>query len=65
MPSPSLTKESRQAIESLDARGAWVEDGTLKYHGKHDPTRRVITSERFTKNLKALSRYIAAREAAR
>ena len=64
-PSPSLTKETRQAIESLDARGAWVEDGTLKYHGKHDPTRRVITSERFTKNLKALSRYIAAREAAR
>ena len=64
-PSPSLTKESRQAIESLDARGAWVEDGTLKYHGKHDPTRRVITSERFLKNLKALSRYIAACEAAR
>ena len=63
-PSPSLTKETRQAIESLDARGAWVEDGKLKYHGKQDDTHRVITSERFMKNLKALSRYIAASEAA-
>ncbi len=63
-PSPSLTKETHIAIESLDTRGAWVEDGKLKYHGKQDDTRRVITSERFMKNLKALSRYIAASEAA-
>ena len=63
-PSSSLTEETRQAIESLDSRGAWVEDGKLKYHGKQDHTRRVITSERFMKNLKALSRYIAASETA-
>lgn len=64
-PSPSLTKDTQKAIESLDARGAWVEDGTLKYHGKGDPTRRVITSETFIKNLRTLSRFIAASEATR
>ena len=58
-PSPSLEAETRKAIAALDARGAWVEDGTLKYHGKGDSTRRVITSETFIKNLRTLSRYVA------
>ena len=58
-PSPSLEAETRKVIAALDARGAWVEDGTLKYHGKGDPTRRVITSESFIKNLRTLSRYVA------
>lgn len=58
-PSPSLEAETRKVIAALDARGAWVEDGTLKYHGKGDSTRRVITSETFIKNLRTLSRYVA------
>jgi len=58
-PSPSLERETRQAIESLDSRGAWIEDGKLKYHGNRDDTRQVITSERFIKNMRVLSRYLA------
>ncbi|MEK6261904.1 MAG: pectate lyase [Planctomycetota bacterium] len=57
--SPSLEAETRKVITALDARGAWIEDGTLKYHGKGDDTRRVITSETFIKNLRTLSRYLA------
>ena len=58
-PSLSLEAETRRVIAALDARGAWVEDGTLKYHGKGDDTRRIITSETFVKNLRTLSRYLA------
>ena len=57
-PSPSLEAETRKVIAALDARGAWVEDGSLKYHDKGDNTRRVITSETFIKNLRTLSRYL-------
>ncbi len=50
----------RSVIKSLDSRGAWVESGSLKYHGKNDDTRRVIDSETFVKNLDVLSRYVGA-----
>lgn len=51
-------KDVRALINSLDARGAWVEDGKLRYHGKNDSTQRVIDSTTFVKNLETLSRYI-------
>lgn len=50
--------EVRAVIKALDTRGAWVEDGKLRYHGKNDPTRRVIESTTFVKNIDALSRYV-------
>ncbi len=58
-PSPSLEAEARRVIAALDTRGAWVEEGTLKYHGKGDGTRRVIDSRTFIKHLTTLSRYLA------
>jgi PelA/Pel-15E family pectate lyase len=50
----------RAAIDSLDERGAWVEQGRLRYHGRDDDTRRVIESTTFIRNLSLLSRYLAA-----
>ncbi|MBM3999222.1 MAG: hypothetical protein FJ297_06730 [Planctomycetes bacterium] len=50
----------RAVIAALDARGAWVEDGRLRYHGAEDATRRVIDSATFIRNLDTLSRYLAS-----
>ncbi|MBC7819708.1 MAG: hypothetical protein IAG10_22730, partial [Planctomycetaceae bacterium] len=58
--SPALEAQVKKFIGSLDDRGAWVEDGQLKYHGKADPTRRVIDSQTFIRNIGTLSRYLAA-----
>lgn len=59
-PSSSQEKEVRQLIEGLDDRGAWVEEGTLRYHGDDDPTREIIASRTFAKNLQTLARYVQA-----
>lgn len=59
----ALAPTVRAVIAALDERGAWVEDGTLRYHGKGDPTRRVIRSVTFIKNLNLLSRYLQASRA--
>ena len=56
-PRDSLVKE---VIQSLDERGAWVENGKLKYHGKSDSTTRIIDSTTFIKNLRALSLYLTS-----
>ena len=58
--SAGLEAQVKKLIDSLDDRGAWVEDGQLRYHGKSDPTRRVIDSSTFIRNIGALSRYLAA-----
>ncbi len=55
-----LEKQVRAVIAALDDRGAWVEDGQLRYHGKADDTRRVIDSRTFIKNVELLSRYLGA-----
>jgi len=57
---PQLQNQVRQLVELLDERGAWVEDGRLRYHGDADETRRVIDSTTFVKNLGVLSRYVGA-----
>jgi hypothetical protein len=56
----SLEEQVRRVIAALDDRGAWVEAGTLRYHGKGDDTKRVIESETFVTNLGLLSSYLAA-----
>lgn len=57
---PSAAEVAR-VVEALDDRGAWVETGRLKYHGKADPTDRIIDSATFAKNLDVLSRAVAAK----
>jgi len=56
-----IADEARQLADALDERGAWVEDGRLRDHGDDDPTRRVISSRTFVKNLSVLARCAAAR----
>ncbi|MFM9962763.1 MAG: pectate lyase [Planctomycetaceae bacterium] len=58
--SAALEAQVQKLIELLDDRGAWVEEGQLRYHGKSDPTRRVIDSGTFIRNIGTLSRYLAA-----
>ena len=59
-PAAALEKQVREIIASQDDRGAWVEDGRLRYYGKGDDARRIISSETFIKNLDVLSRYLEA-----
>lgn len=56
----ALESQVRAAIAALDGRGAWVEDGRLRYHGNSDDTRRVIDSQTFSRNIVLLSRYVRA-----
>jgi hypothetical protein len=60
--SPSET-EVRQIIAALDDRGAWVEQGTLKYHPDKKRVRPIISSATFSRNLDTLSQYVAAHPA--
>ena len=57
---PQLQEQARAVLAALDAQGRWVEDGKLKYHGADDPTRRVISSATFIRNVGVLSRYLGA-----
>jgi PelA/Pel-15E family pectate lyase len=56
----ALDAQVRKIIDALDERGAWVEEGRLRYHGKDDDTRRVIDSRSFIRNIDTLSRYLGA-----
>lgn len=58
--SDGLAREATRLIESLDDRGAWVEEGRLRYHGDDDPTRRVIESRTFARNLIRLATFVGA-----
>lgn len=59
---PKLEAQVRQIITAQDDRGAWVETGKLKYHGKSDTTNRVISSETFIRHLDVLARYLQVSE---
>ncbi|MDZ4688688.1 MAG: pectate lyase [Planctomycetaceae bacterium] len=61
----SLEKRVQQIIAAQDQRGAWVEDGKFKHHGKGDDTTRMISSATFIKNVDTLSQYLAALRAAK
>ena len=56
---PALTEQAQHAIDTLDARGAWVEDGTMRTY-ENDQTKRVITTQTFIRNVETLSQFIAA-----
>ena len=54
---PSV-EQVRKTIEKLDHRGAWVEDGGLRYH-KNSEVKQVIKSQTFIDNLDILVRFLA------
>lgn len=58
-PEPDLASQAERVIAAMDDRGAWVEPGKLRYHGKGDKTTEVIESETFIRNLGILARYLA------
>ncbi len=58
--SDSLVRRTRSVIDALDERGAWVEEGRLRYHGEDDETRRIIRSRTFVDHMEILTRFIAA-----
>lgn len=58
--SPELVKSARHAIDSLDDRGAWVEDGRLRGADPDNKVRRIITTATFIRNLDTLGRFLAA-----
>jgi hypothetical protein len=55
-----LIARAKAVVDQLDDRGAWVEEGRLRYHGAEDPTRRIIDSSTFAKNIQVLARYLGA-----
>ncbi len=59
-PSKKLDQQVADVIRKLDARGAWVEAGRLRYHGDDDPTVRVIRSQTFVEHLSLLADWLAA-----
>lgn len=60
---PPTDAEVRSIIAGLDARGAWVEQGKLKYHPGKKQEQPIISSATFAKNMDALGRYVASRTA--
>lgn len=58
--SSSLQKNAAKIVQAMDGRGAWVEEGPLKYHGDDDDTRQVIDCRTVINNLRRLALYVAA-----
>jgi len=59
--SAALTAAARRAIDSLDSRGAWVDNGRLRATDQvQNSVNRVITTQTFIRNVDTLSRFIAA-----
>ena len=58
--SRDLEAKAKQAIDSLDAQGRWVEKGRMQFAGKDTSTRPVITTRTFISNVRTLSDYLAA-----
>lgn len=57
---PGLVAQVKSVIAAQDARGRWVEEGSLHYHGANDRTARVIRCATFNRNVEILSRYLAS-----
>ena len=61
---PRMTRDiaarARAAIDSLDNRGRWVENGKMREDAEDAPVRRVIDCRTFISNVRALSAYLAA-----
>lgn len=58
--SKNLTADAAKLVRQMDARGAWVEDGQLRDKNNQRQDAKVITTRTFIRNLRTLSRYVAA-----
>jgi len=56
--SSAKNREVTKILAEIDSRGAWVEAGKLRYHGKQDSTREVIKTSTFCSNILALSGWL-------
>lgn len=59
-PSGKLIADVKAALAALDDQGRWVEPGRMRSFGPDDPTRRVIETRTFIRNVEVLSSYLAA-----
>ena len=57
----SLQAQAATIVAALDSRGAWVEDGTLRYQESGETTSRIISCPTFIHNVEVLSRFVGAR----
>lgn len=57
---PRLEEEVRAIVAAQDAQGRWVEGGGLRYHRPPDPSRRIVSSATFNRNVETLARYLEA-----
>jgi hypothetical protein len=58
--SASLKAQTKAVLSALDEQGRWIEVGRLRSQGSDDPTRRIIQTQTFIKNVGILSQYLAA-----
>lgn len=56
---PELAAAARQAVDSLDSRGAWIDRGRMR-HNKVEPASGIIRSATFATNVATLCRYLDA-----
>jgi hypothetical protein len=56
---PQLATAARQAIDTLDPRGAWIDRGRMR-HNKVEPASGILRSETFAANVATLCRYLDA-----
>ena len=63
-PRPSAAPDSQVTaiIAAMDDRGAWVEEGRMRNFGSDDPTRQVIETSTFIRNMTLLSRYVGTKQ---
>lgn len=55
---PALTAKAQDIVGRLDARGAWVQEGMLRYHEKGPD--RIIDTAHFIENVRTLAQFIGA-----
>jgi len=58
---PSLRGAAEEVVAALDDRGAWVEEGSLKYQADGDNASRIISCNTFIHNATLLSHFVGAR----
>ena len=58
--SNSLRERVKKILAGMDDRGAWVEEGTLKYHRDRAKVREIIDPRTFAENIETLAEFLAA-----
>lgn len=60
--SSALAQKARSVAEALDARGAWVEDGSIETRDRGDVRTKLMDSKSFCRNCITLAEYLSAAE---